>query len=123
MEESHAFRLLPQCSHALTPTCTTTGQATCKRTMQVVERLNNGWVWCSASLLKPLDARVRCSSFDSSSSGLVDRLEHAHLHCTLPCRPHLEKIHYFMSKADAVDKEHDRQRVLIQITQVREACP
>lgn len=49
------------------------GQATCKRTMQVVERLNNS--------------------------------------------PHLEKIHYFMSKADAVDKEHDRQRVLIQITQ------
>ncbi|EFJ52292.1 hypothetical protein VOLCADRAFT_86572 [Volvox carteri f. nagariensis] len=49
------------------------GQATCKRTMEVVERLNNG--------------------------------------------PHLEKIHYFMSKADAVDKEHDRQRVLIQITQ------
>ena len=31
--------------------------------------------------------------------------------------PHLEKIHYFMSKADAVEKEHDRQRVLIQITQ------
>ncbi|PNW75864.1 hypothetical protein CHLRE_12g557250v5 [Chlamydomonas reinhardtii] len=49
------------------------GQATCKRCMEVVERLNNG--------------------------------------------PHLEKIHYFMSKADAVDKEHDRQRVLIQITQ------
>lgn len=49
------------------------GQATCKRTMQVVERLNNS--------------------------------------------PHLEKIHYFMSKADAVEKEHDRQRVLIQITQ------
>ncbi|GLI64132.1 hypothetical protein VaNZ11_007313 [Volvox africanus] len=49
------------------------GQATCKRTMEVVERLNNG--------------------------------------------PHLEKIHYFMSKADAVDKEYDRQRVLIQITQ------
>lgn len=49
------------------------GQATCKRTMQVVEKLNNG--------------------------------------------PHLEKIHYFMSKADAVEKEHDRQRVLIQITQ------
>ncbi|GFR39964.1 hypothetical protein Agub_g488 [Astrephomene gubernaculifera] len=49
------------------------GQATCKRTMEVVERLNNG--------------------------------------------PHLEKIHYFMSKADAVDKESDRQRVLIQITQ------
>ena len=37
-----------------------TGQATCKRCMEVVERLNNG--------------------------------------------PHLEKIHYFMSKADAVDK-------------------
>ena len=49
------------------------GQATCKRTMQVVERLNNS--------------------------------------------PHLEKIHYFMSKADVVEKEHDRQRVLIQITQ------
>uniref|UniRef100_A0A7S0UNL7 Dynamin N-terminal domain-containing protein n=1 Tax=Polytomella parva TaxID=51329 RepID=A0A7S0UNL7_9CHLO len=49
------------------------GQATCKRTMEVVERLNNS--------------------------------------------PHLEKIHYFMSKADAVEKEHDRQRVLIQITQ------
>ena len=49
------------------------GQATCKRTMQVVERLNNS--------------------------------------------PHLEKIRYFMSKADAVEKEHDRQRVLIQITQ------
>ena len=31
--------------------------------------------------------------------------------------PHLEKIHYFMSKADVVEKEHDRQRVLIQITQ------
>ena len=29
--------------------------------------------------------------------------------------PHLEKIHYFMSKADAVEKEHDRQRVLIQV--------
>lgn len=49
------------------------GQATCKRTMQVVERLNK--------------------------------------------TSHLEKIHYFMSKADAVEKEHDRQRVLIQITQ------
>ena len=35
----------------------------------------------------------------------------------LNASPHLEKIHYFMSKADAVDKEHDRQRVLIQITQ------
>ncbi|GAX82409.1 hypothetical protein CEUSTIGMA_g9837.t1 [Chlamydomonas eustigma] len=49
------------------------GQATCKRTMEVVEKLNQS--------------------------------------------PHLEKIHYFMSKADAVEKEHDRQRVLIQITQ------
>mmetsp|Transcript_17397 Transcript_17397/g.29842 ORF Transcript_17397/g.29842 Transcript_17397/m.29842 type:complete len:445 (+) Transcript_17397:172-1506(+) len=49
------------------------GQATCKRTMDVVKRLN-----------------------DSAN---------------------LEKVHYFMSKADAVEKEHDRQRVLIQITQ------
>ena len=32
----------------------------------------------------------------------------------LPPHP---QIQYFMSKADAVDKEHDRQRVLIQITQ------
>mmetsp|Transcript_19721 Transcript_19721/g.51427 ORF Transcript_19721/g.51427 Transcript_19721/m.51427 type:complete len:475 (-) Transcript_19721:951-2375(-) len=49
------------------------GQATCKRTMEVVERLNHG--------------------------------------------ANVEKIHYFMSKADEVTKEHDRQRVLIQITQ------
>eukprot|EP00878_Enallax_costatus_P020822 GHUV01022023.1.p1 GENE.GHUV01022023.1~~GHUV01022023.1.p1 ORF type:complete len:290 (+),score=59.12 GHUV01022023.1:990-1859(+) len=49
------------------------GQATCKRTMEVVEQLN-----------------------------------HTH---------HLEKIHYFMSKADEVIDERDRQRVLIQITQ------
>lgn len=49
------------------------GQATCKRTLSVVQRLNDG--------------------------------------------PHLEKIHYYMSKADAVEQEHDRQRVLIQITQ------
>mmetsp|Transcript_33808 Transcript_33808/g.60395 ORF Transcript_33808/g.60395 Transcript_33808/m.60395 type:complete len:470 (-) Transcript_33808:392-1801(-) len=49
------------------------GQATCKRTMEVVERLNHG--------------------------------------------PNVEKIYYFMSKADEVKKEHDRQRVLIQITQ------
>ncbi|MEW5304094.1 MAG: hypothetical protein WDW38_003411 [Sanguina aurantia] len=49
------------------------GQATCKRTMNVVEKLNNS--------------------------------------------KHLEKISYYMSKADAVEKEHDRQKVLIQITQ------
>mmetsp|Transcript_10516 Transcript_10516/g.29923 ORF Transcript_10516/g.29923 Transcript_10516/m.29923 type:complete len:470 (+) Transcript_10516:53-1462(+) len=49
------------------------GQATCKRCMEVVERLNK--------------------------------------------TGNLEKIHYFMSKADEVEKEHDRQRVLIQITQ------
>eukprot|EP00879_Flechtneria_rotunda_P020019 GHRR01021047.1.p1 GENE.GHRR01021047.1~~GHRR01021047.1.p1 ORF type:complete len:290 (+),score=110.19 GHRR01021047.1:1062-1931(+) len=49
------------------------GQATCRRTMEVVEQLN-----------------------------------HTH---------HLEKIHYFMSKADEVLDERDRQRVLIQITQ------
>lgn len=30
---------------------------------------------------------------------------------------HAEKLHYYMSKADQVEKEHDRQRVLIQITQ------
>ena len=30
---------------------------------------------------------------------------------------HVEKIHYFMSKADEVESESDRQRVLIQITQ------
>ncbi|WIA39674.1 hypothetical protein OEZ86_005739 [Tetradesmus obliquus] len=48
-------------------------QATCKRTMEVVEQLNN--------------------------------------------THHLEKIHYFMSKADEVTDERDRQRVLIQITQ------
>ncbi|KAF6254967.1 sarcaleumin-like protein [Scenedesmus sp. NREL 46B-D3] len=48
-------------------------QATCKRTMEVVEQLNN--------------------------------------------THHLEKIHYFMSKADEVLDERDRQRVLIQITQ------
>mmetsp|Transcript_15700 Transcript_15700/g.42607 ORF Transcript_15700/g.42607 Transcript_15700/m.42607 type:complete len:447 (+) Transcript_15700:79-1419(+) len=50
------------------------GQATCKRTMEVVSALNN-------------------------------------------YPPAVEKLHYFMSKADAVEKEHDRQRVLIQITQ------
>eukprot|EP00775_Hariotina_reticulata_P011958 gene11958-12101_t len=49
------------------------GQATCRRTMEVVEELNN--------------------------------------------THHLEKIHYFMSKADEVLDERDRQRVLIQITQ------
>jgi hypothetical protein len=30
---------------------------------------------------------------------------------------HAEKLAYYMSKADQVEKEHDRQRVLIQITQ------
>ena len=30
---------------------------------------------------------------------------------------HAEKLSYYMSKADQVEKEHDRQRVLIQITQ------
>jgi len=48
------------------------GQALCKRTMKVVEALN----------------------------------EH-----------HADKLAYYMSKADQVEKEHDRQRVLIQITQ------
>ena len=48
------------------------GQALCKRTMTVIESLN----------------------------------EH-----------HADKLAYYMSKADQVEKEHDRQRVLIQITQ------
>jgi len=48
------------------------GQALCKRTMKVVEALNE---------------------------------------------THADKLAYFMSKADQVEKEHDRQRVLIQITQ------
>ena len=48
------------------------GQALCKRTMKVIESLN----------------------------------EH-----------HADKLAYYMSKADQVEKEHDRQRVLIQITQ------
>ena len=40
--------------------------------------------------------------------------------CPAPCLHPLPVppiYRYFMSKADAVEKEHDRQRVLIQITQ------
>lgn len=48
------------------------GQALCKRTMKVIESLNEN---------------------------------------------HADKLAYYMSKADQVEKEHDRQRVLIQITQ------
>ena len=48
------------------------GQALCRRTMKVIEALNE---------------------------------------------KHAEKLSYYMSKADQVEKEHDRQRVLIQITQ------
>ena len=48
------------------------GQALCKRTMKVIEALNEN---------------------------------------------HADKLAYYMSKADQVEKEHDRQRVLIQITQ------